>query len=343
MAHRLGELAQLVQGQLSGNAELEIAGVNDLGRAEADQISFLGNPRYIKQALQSKAGAILVPLQAEGQFPNALIRVENPSAAFAKIAALFTPAPVTWPEGIHPTAVIAPGVKLGRDVQIGPQVTVEEGVELGDRVHLGAGSYVGHDSVIGAESFIYPNVTIRERSRIGQRVILHAGVVIGSDGFGYEFQGGRFEKVPQTGYVQLDDDVEVGANSTIDRGRFDKTWIKRGTKIDNLVIVAHNVVVGEHSILVAQAGIAGSATLGNYNTVGGQSAVVGHVKVADKVSITAWTAVTKDIHQPGIYRGGPAKPMRESMEIEALTQRLPEIYERLKALEKKVESPATST
>jgi UDP-3-O-[3-hydroxymyristoyl] glucosamine N-acyltransferase len=334
MAHSLGEIAALVQGQLTGDESLLIRGVNDLSRAEGDQLSFLGNPRYIKQAYQSKAGAILVPTQATGAFSSALIRVPNPSVAFAQIAALFTPPPLTWAPGIHPSAVIAESARIGEKVCIGPHVTVEPDAVIAEGVHLGAGCYIGHECHVGEGSFFYPNVTVRERCQIGKRVILHAGVVIGSDGFGYEFQQGRYEKVPQTGYVQLDDDVEVGANSTIDRGRFDKTWIKQGTKIDNLVIVAHNVVVGEHSILVAQAGIAGSATLGNYNTVGGQAAIVGHVKIADKVSITGWTAVTKDIKEPGVYRGGPAKPMRESMEIEALTQRLPELYDRLKALEK---------
>ena len=342
MARSLGDIAALVQGQLSGDASLEIKGVNDLSRAGPDQISFLGNPRYIKQALQSKAGAILVPTQAPGNFPTALIRVDNPSTAFAKVAALFTPPLIQWATGIHPSAVIAPSAAIGQGVHIGAHVTVEDGARLADGVHVGAGSYIGHEVVIGENSFIYPNVTVRERCLLGKRVILHAGVVIGSDGFGYEFLQDRYVKVPQTGYVQLEDDVEVGANSTIDRGRFDKTWIKQGTKIDNLVIVAHNVVVGEHSILVAQAGIAGSATLGSYNTVGGQAAIVGHVKITDKVSITGWSAVTKDITQPGVYRGGPAKPMKESLEIEALTQRLPEIYERLKALEKASQNVAKS-
>jgi UDP-3-O-[3-hydroxymyristoyl] glucosamine N-acyltransferase len=334
MAHSLGEIAELVQGQLTGDAAITITGVNDLSRAESDQISFLGNSRYIKQALQSKAAAVLIPLSAAGEFPVAVIRTENPSKAFAQVAALFAPASPAWSAGIHPTALIAEDVDLGADLQIGPYVVIERGVRLEDGVHIGAGSYIGHQAVIGKGSFIYPNVNIRERSILGQRVIIHCGAVIGSDGFGYEFEAGRYLKVPQTGFVQIDDDVEIGANTTIDRGRFDKTWIQTGCKIDNLVMIAHNVVIGAHSVIVAQVGISGSSALGKYNTVAGQSALVGHVKTADKVTITAWTAVTKDITEPGVYRGGPAKPVRESMEIEALTQRLPEIYQRLKVLEK---------
>ncbi|NJK90707.1 MAG: UDP-3-O-(3-hydroxymyristoyl)glucosamine N-acyltransferase [Blastochloris sp.] len=334
MAHRLAELAVLVGGELVGDGGHLITGINDLGRAESGQISFLGNPRYIKQALQSKAGAILIPKSAAGEFPSAVIRVENPSAAFAQIAALFAPAPLEWTAGIHPTAVVAESAVLGSGVWVGPQVVIEPGARIGEGVHLGAGCYVGHETVLGDSCFLYPRVSIRERCVLGKRVMIHCGAVIGSDGFGYEFEKGRYVKVPQTGYVQVDDDVEIGANTTIDRGRFDKTWIQEGCKIDNLVMIAHNVVIGAHSVVVAQVGLSGSSTLGKYNTIAGQSALVGHVKTADQVTITAWTAVTKDITTPGVYRGGPAKPVKDSMEIEALTQRLPELYARLKALEK---------
>lgn len=333
MTRKLGELSDLVQGTLTGDPELSIKGINDLGRATPDQISFLGNPRYIKQALDSRASAIIVARNPSGKFPCATIEVDNPSAAFAQIAALYTPKPIAWSPKIHPTAAIAEGVEINSDTYIGPHVTIEKGASIGQRVHLGAGCYIGHETVLGDDCFLYPNVTIRERSLLGQRVIIHPGVVIGSDGFGYEFVQGRYEKVPQRGYVQIDNDVEIGANTTIDRGRFDKTWIQEGCKIDNLVQIAHNVVIGAHSIIVAQTGISGSASLGKYNTVAGQCAIVGHIKTTDKVTFTGWTAVTKDITQPGVYRGGPAKPVRESMEIEALTQRLPEIYARLKALE----------
>jgi len=312
---------------------MPITGINDLGRAEPGQLSFLGNSRYAKAASTTRASGILVPRDFTSPLPCAAIRVDNPSAAFARVVEAFSPPPVTWVPGIHPSAVVDPSARVGAEVHIGPHAVVEAGAVLGDRVHLGAGAYVGHEARIGEDCFLHPRAVVRERCLLGCRVILHAGAVIGSDGFGYDFQGGKYVKIPQVGFVQIDDDCEIGANTTIDRGRFDKTWIQEGCKIDNLVMIAHNVVVGKHTVIVAQVGISGSSSLGAYNTVAGQSALVGHVKTADRVTITAWTAVTKDITAPGVYRGGPAKPMRESMEIEALTQRLPELYQRLRALE----------
>lgn len=333
MARTLGDIAALVGGVLEGDAALLISGINDLSRAEPGQVSFLGNSRYAKAAATTRASAVLVPRDFAGLLPCAAIRVDNPSAAFARVVEAFAPPPVAWAPGIHPTAVIDSTARIGAGVHIGPQAVVEAGVVLGERVHLGAGTYVGHEARIGDDCFLHPRVVVRERCILGRRVIVHCGAVIGSDGFGYDFQGGKYIKIPQVGIVQIDDDCEIGANTTIDRGRFDKTWIQEGCKIDNLVMIAHNVVVGKHTVIVAQVGISGSSSLGAYNTVAGQSALVGHVKTADKVTITAWTAVTKDITAPGVYRGGPAKPMRESMEIEALTQRLPELYQRLRALE----------
>jgi UDP-3-O-[3-hydroxymyristoyl] glucosamine N-acyltransferase len=334
--YSLGEIAALVDGQLAGDPGLMISGINDLGRATAGQISFLGNPRYAQAARESKAGAILVPANGELDLVVAQIRVANPSAAFAKVFTLFAPEPIKWEAGVHPSASVAANVKLGANIHIDPNAVIDADSEIGDNTHIGAGVYIGHETKIGSDTFIYPNVTIRERSVIGNRVILHPGVVLGADGFGYEFQQGRHVKVPQLGFVQVDDDVEIGANATIDRGRFDKTWIQEGCKIDNLVMIAHNVVVGAHSVIVAQCGISGSSTIGKYVTIAGQSAVVGHIKVADQVTVTGWTAVTKDIAKAGVYRGAPAKPMKESMRIEALTMKLPELYERIQVLEKKL-------
>jgi UDP-3-O-[3-hydroxymyristoyl] glucosamine N-acyltransferase len=333
VARTLGEITALVGGTLEGDATTPITGINDLRRAEPGQLSFLGNSRYAKDARATRASGVLIPSDFQGALPCATIRVANPSAAFARVVALFAPAPVEWKPGIHPTAVVDPTAVVGADSYIGPHAVVEAGAVLGEGVHLGAGAYVGHEARLGDGCFLHARATVRERCILGKRVILHCGAVIGSDGFGYDFQGGKYVKIPQVGIVQIDDDCEIGANTTIDRGRFDKTWIQEGCKIDNLVMIAHNVVVGKHSVIVAQVGISGSASLGAYNTVAGQSALVGHVKTADQVTITAWTAVTKDITAPGVYRGGPAKPMRESMEIEALTHRLPELYQRLRALE----------
>ncbi|MEO0452676.1 MAG: UDP-3-O-(3-hydroxymyristoyl)glucosamine N-acyltransferase [Verrucomicrobiota bacterium] len=329
------EIASWFGGTVEGNASQAITGLSDLESAQSDQVSFLGNSKYVKAASASEAGVIIVdddyqPLQEK---PQNLIRTEKPSAAFAIVIEKFIPARAKPEPGISPQADVAKSATIDPTASIGPHVTIEAGATIGARTRIDAGCVIGKDVTVGEECHLYPRVSVLERCLLGNRVILYAGCVIGSDGFGYEFENGRHQKILQVGIVQLDDDVEVGANTTIDRGRFDRTWIKEGTKIDNLVQIAHNVTMGPHAIIVAQNGIAGSTKLGAYVVMGGQSATVGHVEVADQVSITAWTAVTKDITKPGVYRGGPAKPMRESMKIEALTHRLPELYERLKKLE----------
>ncbi|GAB4247269.1 MAG: UDP-3-O-(3-hydroxymyristoyl)glucosamine N-acyltransferase [Candidatus Methylacidiphilales bacterium] len=334
----LGDLAQRLEAKLAGTAEIQITGVSDLRAAGPEHLSFLANPKYLAAARSTKAGAILIGPNIEGPFPCPTLTVDNPSVAFAQVCEWFAPAEVPEPEGIHPSAVIAPEVRLGQGVTIGPGAVLAAGVELGDRVIIGANCFIGAGSSLGAGTRLYPNVTVRERSRIGQRVILHSGAVIGSDGFGYEFIGGRHVKVPQRGYVQIDDDVEIGANTTIDRGRFDRTWIQEGVKIDNLVMIAHNVVIGAHSIIVAQTGLSGSTTTGTYVTLAGQVGTVGHIHIGDQTTITGRSAVTKDVPPKQVWRGAPAKPIRESMAIEALTQRLPELHARLQALEKAVRS-----
>ncbi len=334
----LGDLAGRLKGQCHGDPGLILTGVADLRVAGPSHLSFLANPKYLGAARGTRAGAILIAANAEGPFPCATVVVDNPSAAFAQVCEWFAPAELPEPEGIHPTAVIAPDARWGEEVSIGPGAVLGAGVELGDRVIIGANCYVGAGSTIGEGTRLFPNVTVRERSRIGRRVILHSGAVIGSDGFGYEFIGGKHVKVPQRGYVQIDDDAEIGANTTIDRGRFDRTWIQQGAKIDNLVMIAHNVVVGAHSIIVAQTGLSGSASTGSYVTLAGQVGTVGHIHIGDQTTVTGRSAVTKDVPPKQIWRGAPAKPIRESMAIEALTQRLPELYARLQALEKSVRS-----
>lgn len=330
----LGELARSLGGTLEGDDSILITGIADLRNAGPHDLSFLANPKYAASAVASKAGAILLAPESKVAVASAKIRVSHPSVSFAEACELFAPPPLPIPCGVHATAVVSPSAQLGEAVAIGPGAVVEDGVILGDRVIIGANSFVGAETQIGADSHLYPLVTVRERCRIGQRVILHPGAVIGSDGFGYEFANGKHQKVPQKGFVQIDDDVEIGANTTIDRGRFDRTWIQEGAKIDNLVMIAHNVVVGAHSIIVAQSGISGSSSTGSYVTLAGQVGTVGHVHIGDQTTITGRSAVTKDVPPKQVWRGAPAKPIRESMAIEALTQRLPELYKRLQALEK---------
>jgi UDP-3-O-[3-hydroxymyristoyl] glucosamine N-acyltransferase len=321
--HTLDVLADRIGGEVSGSPVIEISGVADLSSAQPGQISFLGNRRYLSAAKLTKASALIIGAEMAAEaFPCPTLLVDNPSTAFSQIAALFAPEPITYPPGVHPTAVLGSGVILGEGVSIQPHVVLERGVHIGARSVIGAGVYLGAEARIGQDCLLYPHVTVREYCVLGDRVILHCGVVVGSDGFGYDFQGGRHVKIPQTGYVQIDDDVEIGANSTIDRGRFGRTWIQRGTKIDNLVMIGHNVVVGEHNILVSQSGIAGSTLLGNYVTVAGQSGIGGHLRVGDQATITGQSGVVKDVPAKAIISGRHAIPHRESLSPESASARI---------------------
>jgi UDP-3-O-[3-hydroxymyristoyl] glucosamine N-acyltransferase len=264
--------------------------------------------------------------------------VESPSAAFGKISAVFAPPPVRDEPGVHPTAVVAPDVVLGEGISVGPHAVISAGVRLGARCVVGANSFIGENSTLGDDTRLYPLVMVRERTVIGARVILHSGVVVGSDGFGYDFdpKAGRHVKIDHTGHVQIDDDVEVGANTTIDRGRFGRTHIAEGVKIDNLVQIAHNVTVGAHSIIVSQTGISGSTSLGRYVTLAGQVGLAGHLNVGDRATIAAQAGLNKDVPAGAVLAGHHALPIRESLKLEALTRKLPELVERLKALEEKM-------
>ena len=316
-----------------------ITGINDLRSAQPDQVSFLGNPKYEQDATASKAAAILISAKDAPRFAFTRIVVESPSGAFGKISALFAPPPPRDEPGVHPTAVVAADAVLGEGISVGPHAVISARVRLGARSVIGANTFIGENSVIGDDTRIYPLVTVRERSLIGARVIIHSGTVIGSDGFGYDFDAktGRHVKITHTGFVQIDDDVEIGANTTIDRGRFGRTHIAEGAKIDNLVQIAHNVTIGAHSIVVSQTGISGSTSLGRYVTLAGQVGLAGHLKIGDRATITAQSGLNKDVPAGAVLAGHHAIPIRESLKLEALTRKLPEIVERLKALEAKLE------
>jgi UDP-3-O-[3-hydroxymyristoyl] glucosamine N-acyltransferase len=333
----LKQIAALVEGELSGDSSIEILGVSDLKGAREEHASFLGNPKYVKDALKTKAGVVVITKTEVAKLPGAVIRVDNPSLAFDKIARYFLPEAIQWVPGVHASAVIGKDVVLGKNIYIGANVVIEPKSQIGDNTHIDANTYIGHESRIGNDTFIYPNVSIRERSIIGNKVIIHSGVVIGSDGFGYEFKDGRYVKIPQLGYVQIDDHVEIGSNTSIDRGRFDKTWIQEGTKIDNLVQIAHNVIIGKHSVIVAQVGISGSSHLGQYVTLAGQVGVIGHIHIDDKVTVTAKTGVSKDLEKGVVYGGYRARPLREAQKVEAYTNRLPDLFKQVQELAQEVE------
>jgi UDP-3-O-[3-hydroxymyristoyl] glucosamine N-acyltransferase len=261
--------------------------------------------------------------------------VADPAAAFAQILPLFTPQPIVREPGIHPTAIISTDSEIGEGCSIGAHVVIEAGVKIGTRSIIEAQCFIGQQTSLGEDCHLHPQVTVRERCRIGNRVTLQCGVVIGADGFGYEFRDGKQQKIPQTGTVQIDDDVEIGANSAVDRARFGRTWIQRGTKIDNLVQIGHNVTIGEHCILCAQVGISGSTRIGNYVTLAGKVGLSGHIEIGDQVMIGAMSGLAKNVPPKTIMFGAPAQPIREYKENYALLKNIRKLYNRVKALEAK--------
>ena len=331
----LAEIAELVGGTLEGDGTIQITGVADLQGAGSTDLSFFSHPRYEAVARQTRAGALLLGPQAPKDLGQARIRVTNPSAAFTRVAMLFSPAEAPRLTGIHPSAIVASGAKIGSRVGIGPHVVIEDGASIGEETQIGAGSYIGRDVSIGSRCVLHPRVYVGDRCLLGNRVILHPGAVVGADGFGYEMKEGRHHKVPQLGYVQIDDDAEIGANTTIDRGRFARTHIGEGAKIDNLVMIAHNCVVGPHSVIVAQSGLSGSTTTGHHVTIAGHVGTVGHIHIGSGAILTAKSGVTKDVPEGQTWRGAPARPIKEQMEMEAHIQQLPQLARRLKALEEK--------
>ncbi|MFH1479510.1 MAG: UDP-3-O-(3-hydroxymyristoyl)glucosamine N-acyltransferase [Candidatus Omnitrophota bacterium] len=336
MKKTLEEIAYIIDGEVVGDKATIVTGVCGIKEAQEGDLTFVANSRYVPLMNHTKASAIITSKDVRSS-PKPIIRTENPSIAFAKMVALMAPNEMKRPKGIHPTAVIGEKVKLGRNVAIQAYVVIEDNVEIKDNTILYAGVYIGHHTKIGKDCVVYPYVIIRERIEIGDRVIIHGGTVIGSDGFGFSTVKGVHQRIPQIGNVIIEDDVEIGANVTIDRARFDKTLIKKGTKIDNLVQIAHNVVIGENSIIVAQSGISGSATVGNNVTLAGQSGIIGHVTVGDNVVIAGKSGVTKSIPSNSCVSGFPAKPHTTAKRINACVQNLPELYKKIRTLEEEIQ------
>ncbi len=339
MQFTVHELAAHLGGQFASNedAAKPITGIAAIPEAVEGDVTFFGNPKYLPGLKSCRATAVLVPLDFSENIPSVAIRVENPSLAFGRLLEKFAPPPIIFAPGVHPTAVIGRDVEIGERVSVQAHAVIEDGAVIGSGSVIGAHGYIGHEVKIGSDCQLAARVTVGARCVIGRRAILHSGVVIGSDGFGFEFSNGRHVKIPQTGIVQIDDDVEVGANTTIDRARFGRTWIGEGTKIDNLVQIAHNVVIGKHCVIVAQTAIAGSAKLGNYVTMAGQTAVVGHVEIGDQAIVAARSGISKNLAAKEIVWGSPAVPMREAKEQMACTRRLPKLFARVKQLEAAVQ------
>jgi len=316
----LGEIVDLVGGEFAGDRTCSITTVASLAQANADQLSFLSNRKYAAELAATKAGAILVPKKLEGSDPR-WIRVDDPYFAFARIMTRwFSNRPM--PTGISPKAVVAQSANLGNNVSLGHFAVIGENVVVGNNVAIFQNVSIEAGSVIGDDCIIYPNVVIYDGTRIGHRCIIHGGVVIGSDGYGFATHGGKHHKIPQIGIVRIEDDVEIGAGTTIDRAALGETVIGEGTKIDNLVQIGHNVKVGKHCLLVSQVGIAGSTELGDYVAVAGQSGFSGHLKIGNRVQVAAKSAVLEDVPDDTKVMGIPAVPFREFARREGALRRL---------------------
>ena len=340
----LAELAELLGGQiLKGSPELMICGFASLKQARRGDLSFFNDVRYRDQLAGTQAEALLVTAELDpALLPGdvACITVDEPSRAFEKVVEAYGLQPVAFEPGIHRCAVIEEGVVADLSkIRVGANAVIEAGAQIADGVEVGAGCYVGKNVVIGADSRLFANVTIHEACEIGARVIIHSGTVIGADGFGYEFEQGRHRKIRQAGMVQIDNDVEIGAGTTIDRARFGRTWIGEGTKIDNQVQIGHNVVIGKHCILVSGCGIAGSAVLGDYVVMAAQGGVGGHVTVGSMATLGGRIGVTKDIPDGRkSYLGFPAMEAIEERRRVASVNRLPKLVARVKDLERRLDA-----
>lgn len=333
---RLRELAERINAQLAPESQdLDITGLASLADANTGDLSFYGNPKYLTALRKCRASVVLVPTSFNEPVGPLCLGVDHPAEAFAALLPLFTPPPISHAPGVHPTALIDPTAILGESCSIGAYVVIQKNARLGARCIVEAGSFIGEESTLGDDCHLYPHVSIRERCTMGDRVILHNGVVIGAEGFGYELSEGRHKKIPQTGTVQIDSDVEIGANSTIDRARFGRTWIQEGTKIDNLVQIGHNVTIGRHCILCAQVGISGSTRVGDYVTLAGKVGLSGHIEVGDKVIVGAMSGLSKSVPPNSVMFGTPAQPLRDFKENYPLLKNIRKLYNRVKALELK--------
>ncbi|CAN5889864.1 UDP-3-O-(3-hydroxymyristoyl)glucosamine N-acyltransferase [soil metagenome] len=331
----LRDLAGAIEARLEGDPDVSVSGIAPLERAGPGDLSFLANPRYEESAQRSGAAALIVGESFHGNGRN-LLRVANPYLAYARAVELLLPeGPL--PAGVHPSAQVDPGARVSATAAIGPLAVLEPGVEVGERVVIGASCVVESGVQVGDDCRIFPRVTLHLGTRLGPRCVVQSGSVLGSDGFGYATdEEGRHHKVPQRGGLVIDEDVEIGANVTIDRGSAGDTTIGAGTKIDNLVHIAHNVSIGRSAFIVAQVGIAGSTSIGDHAVIAGQAGIVGHVRIGDRARLGAQAGVIGDVPADAEYSGYPARSHREQMRAYALCARLPELFERLKAVESRL-------
>ncbi|MBL9202125.1 MAG: UDP-3-O-(3-hydroxymyristoyl)glucosamine N-acyltransferase [Opitutaceae bacterium] len=330
------EIAAIVQPTASRGATTRvIRGLAALADAAPGDLSFLGNAKYKPEVARTRASIVLLPADYAGEPPadQLYLLVANPSVALARICARLEQA--LWPRpvpGVHPSAVVAPGAQIAASATVGPLCVIEAGAVIGERAQLQAQVFVGRGAIIGEGSWLMPGVIVEAECVLGRRVRLQPGVVVGADGFGYEFVQGRHEKVPQVGHVEIGDDVEIGANTTLDRARFSRTAVGEGTKIDNLVQIAHNVRVGRHCLICAQVGISGSTVLEDYVVLGGQAGIGGHITIGKGAKAGGRAGITTDVSAGAFVNGNPAIPYMLERRIAVLTQRLPDLFKRVDAI-----------
>jgi len=338
MTITLGEIAFLLDVPFEGDASAEIHAVATLEHAVAGQITFLANKKYEHFLSETKASAII--MDESTPFPRkdvVVFRMKDPYFGFVKVLRFFNPKYHAHRPGIHPSAVIDETATLGESITVGANAVIGNNARIGNGSVVCEGTVLGDGVTIGEECYLHPNVTIIAHSTIGSRVIVHAGTTIGSDGFGFAPLQERYEKIPQVGTVLIEDNVEIGANCAIDRGTLDATIIRKGAKLDNLIQIAHNVEIGENTVIAAQSGISGSTTLGNHVIIAGQVGVVGHITIDDNITVGAQSGVSKSIHHTGkTFRGSPAHEIHEELKQEAAIRRLPDLIETMRALEKKI-------
>ena len=334
MSYTAAQIAKELQGEVLGDGSIMLTGFAPATIAKAGDLTFAENETFFHKAEETAASAILI----DGDFTSTkktLIKVKNARIAFAKVLPFFFPEPVFAP-GIHPTAIVAKSATISATAHVGPYCVIGENVKIADGVVLQGQNNIGDKTSIGAGTNLFPHVTLYSHTQIGQRVRIHAGTVIGSDGFGYVFDAGVHRKIPQVGNVIIGDDVEIGANVTIDRGALGPTTIGKGTKIDNLVQIAHNVTIGDHCLIIAQVGIAGSTKVGTYTTLAGQAGLAGHLKIGNQVIVAGQSGVMHDIPDGQKWLGAPAQPDRQAKRMMIAMQKLPELFNRVHELEKQL-------
>ena len=342
MAFSAADITAIIQPLSSkGTTGSVISGIAALSLAQTGDLSFLGNPKYKQEVASSTASIILVPVDyvGEPQPDQQYLFVEKPSIALARLCARIEQ--LLWPKpspGIHPTAIIADGARIAASATVGPLCIIEAGVVVGERTHVEAHAFIGRNASIGSDCWLMPRVTVGSECVLRDRVRLQPGVVVGSDGFGYEFVAGRHEKVPQVGNVVIESDVEIGANTTLDRARFSHTVVGEGTKIDNLVQIAHNVRIGRHCMICSQVGISGSTTVEDYVVLGGQAGLAGHLTVGKGSKIDGQSGINSDLAPGSFMKGTPALPYNLEQRINVLRKRIPDLFKRVDALETGLEA-----